>query len=98
MNTSLINKSWSLYDARNQFSRLVAQAKKMPQTITIRGKETAVVISVEEYRRKFRPRKHFVDVSLETGVIIDDNEAAIFERNRNAPARGTTFNLSADED
>ena len=93
MDTSVMNGYWSLYDARNQLSRLVAQAKNAPQTITVRGKEAVVVISAEEYRRKFRFKKHFVDISLETGGILDDDDA-ILERNKTTPARGTDFKFT----
>lgn len=43
---------WKLSDAKNRFSEVVRAASESgPQIITVRGKETAVVISFEEYRR-----------------------------------------------
>lgn len=44
--------SWQLQEAKNKLSKLVEEAcNSGPQVITVRGKETAVVLSIEEYRR-----------------------------------------------
>jgi len=43
---------WQLQDAKNRFSELVEAARaRGPQVVTRRGTETAVVISMEDYRR-----------------------------------------------
>jgi antitoxin Phd len=43
---------WALQDAKARFSEVVRKAKSEgPQRITLHGREEAVVISVEEYRR-----------------------------------------------
>ncbi|MEK7206678.1 MAG: type II toxin-antitoxin system Phd/YefM family antitoxin [Pseudomonadota bacterium] len=43
---------WQLQDAKNQLSRVVAEAKEHgPQTITVHGRPAAVVLSIEEFRR-----------------------------------------------
>ena len=43
---------WSLQDAKNSFSAVVAAAiKGAPQTVTRRGKPTVVVLSIAEYHR-----------------------------------------------
>jgi prevent-host-death family protein len=43
---------WGLRDAKARLSEVVRKAKtERPQTITVRGREEVVVISVEEYRR-----------------------------------------------
>jgi antitoxin Phd len=43
---------WSLQDAKNKLSAVVdAAAKGVPQVVTRRGVETAVVISYAEYER-----------------------------------------------
>lgn len=45
-------KTVSVFEGKNKFSELVTNAAKgEPQVITKNGKETAVVISIEEYRR-----------------------------------------------
>lgn len=47
---------WKLQDAKNRFSEVVKEALRAgPQIVTRRGKETAVVLSVEDYRRLARP-------------------------------------------
>ncbi len=43
--------AWTLQDAKNRFSEVVEHAlHDGPQTITRRGKETAVLISVDSFR------------------------------------------------
>ncbi|MFT5367683.1 MAG: prevent-host-death family protein [Candidatus Latescibacterota bacterium] len=43
---------WALQDAKNQFSEVVNQAlSEGPQTITRRGKETAVIVSIEDFQK-----------------------------------------------
>jgi prevent-host-death family protein len=49
--------SWQLQEAKNKLSKVVEEARKSgPQVITVRGKEAAVVLSIEEYRR-IAPKK-----------------------------------------
>ena len=43
---------WQLQDAKQQFSRLVNLAKdEGPQVVTRHGKDVAVVLDIDEYRR-----------------------------------------------
>jgi antitoxin Phd len=43
---------WALQDAKNRFSELVDQAlQEGPQIVTRRGKETVVVLSVQEFHK-----------------------------------------------
>ncbi|MDX1568241.1 MAG: type II toxin-antitoxin system Phd/YefM family antitoxin [Longimicrobiales bacterium] len=50
-------KTWKLEDARNRFSEVVRRAMDQePQLVTRHGREAAVVIGVEEYRRLTAPR------------------------------------------
>ena len=43
---------WALQDAKNRLSEVVRQAQESgPQVITLQGKETAVVLSMEDFRR-----------------------------------------------
>ena len=51
------NVVWQLQEAKAMFSEVIKAAAARPQTITIRGKETAVILSIEEYRRLARPRQ-----------------------------------------
>ena len=44
--------SWQLQEAKNKLSKLIHDARTSgPQSITVRGKETAVVLSAEDYRK-----------------------------------------------
>jgi antitoxin Phd len=43
--------NWQLQDAKNKLSQVVQEAKRSgPQTITVRGSATAVILSAEDYR------------------------------------------------
>lgn len=44
-------RQWSLQDAKNKLSEVIAAADKAPQIVTRRGVKTAVVISYEDYVR-----------------------------------------------
>lgn len=51
-------KTLSIFEGKNKFSQVVADAANgEPQIITKNGKETAVVISIEEYHNKFSGKK-----------------------------------------
>ena len=54
-----MSKQWQLQDAKNRLSRLVEEAKNDgPQTITVRGKPTAVVLSAQDYQKlTHRPKR-----------------------------------------
>ena len=62
MKTNKIDRSshdreWQLQEAKNRLSQVVEQAlHNGPQTITLRGKPSAVVVSFEEYRKLTMPR------------------------------------------
>lgn len=44
--------AWQLQTAKQRFSELVERARRDgPQVVTKHGKETVVVVSIEEYRR-----------------------------------------------
>lgn len=48
--------TWKLEDAKNRFSELLRQAaSEGPQLVTRHGREAAVVLGVEEYRRLTQP-------------------------------------------
>jgi prevent-host-death family protein len=42
---------WATQDAKAKFAQLLRAAAKTPQTISHRGEERAVLLSVDEYRR-----------------------------------------------
>jgi antitoxin Phd len=52
---------WALQDAKNRFSELVDQAvQEGPQIVTRRGKETVVVLSVQEFHKLTRAQESLV--------------------------------------
>ena len=44
-------RSWSIQDAKNQFSAVVEAARRAPQTVTKHGKPAVVVVDAEHYER-----------------------------------------------
>jgi antitoxin Phd len=64
---------WPLHDAKNRLSQLVDQARKQgPQHITQRGKETAVVLSIEDFRRLAQPGGTLVDFLRQSPLVDID--------------------------
>ena len=47
----MARRSWSVQDAKNRFSEVVAAARRQPQTVTKHGKPAVVVVDVAEYER-----------------------------------------------
>ena len=68
---------WQLQEAKNKLSQVIQSAiKSGPQSITIRGKETAVILSEEDYRKLTKKRTWAkMDITIErsrdTGRNID---------------------------
>jgi prevent-host-death family protein len=51
------DREWQLQEAKNRLSQVVDLAlHDGPQTITLRGKPSAVVVSFDEYRKLTLPR------------------------------------------
>ena len=44
-------RKWSVQDAKNRFSEVVAAARRGPQTVTKHGKPAVVVVDITEYQR-----------------------------------------------
>jgi prevent-host-death family protein len=54
--------SWQLQEAKNRLSRVVEEARKSgPQVITVRGKEAAVVLSIEDYGKLTRRKESLLE-------------------------------------
>ena len=72
--------SWQLQEAKNKFSKLVEKAQQEgPQFVTKHGKESVVVLSVEEYRKMVEPKSdlfQFMQASPLSKTSID------FERDK----------------
>lgn len=53
---------WTVTEAKARFSELIDRARsKGPQTITRHGRTVAVVVSVDERRRKTRPQANLAE-------------------------------------
>jgi prevent-host-death family protein len=64
---------WQLQDAKNRFSELVRKARQEgPQTVTVRGRRAAVVLSAEAYDALLSRRPSLVDHLL-AGPAWDDD-------------------------
>lgn len=68
-------RQWQLQEAKNRLSKVVEQAlQEGPQMITLRGKPTAVVMSVKSFEDLTRPRTSLVEFFQESplhGVPLD---------------------------
>jgi len=62
MNEYTIEKGpyWQLQEAKAMFSKVVRSAKGEPQIITIHGKESAVILSMDDYRKLTSPKDSLV--------------------------------------
>lgn len=53
---------WQLQEAKTHLSSIVRKTKdEGPQIITVHGKPTAIVLSIEEYNRLTKPNKRLTD-------------------------------------
>ena len=52
---------WQIQEAKAMFSKVVRSADKEPQIITVHGKESAVVLSMDTYRKLTSPQKSLVN-------------------------------------
>ncbi|HET8865336.1 MAG TPA: type II toxin-antitoxin system Phd/YefM family antitoxin [Gracilimonas sp.] len=55
------SKKWPLQEAKNKFSEVIRKASEEgPQTVTKHGKDSVVVLSVEDYRELEQPKTSLV--------------------------------------
>jgi prevent-host-death family protein len=55
------NARWQLQEAKAMLSAVIKLAAMEPQIITVRGEETAVVLSINDYRRLIPKRQSIVE-------------------------------------
>ncbi|MDW7762029.1 MAG: type II toxin-antitoxin system Phd/YefM family antitoxin [Acidobacteriota bacterium] len=73
---------WQLQEAKNKFSKLVEKARQEgPQFVTKHGKESIVVLSVEEYKKIIKPKSNlfqFIQTSplSKTSVSIERDKSS----------------------
>lgn len=64
---------WQLQVVKNRLSEVVEEAcAHGPQVITSRGKDKAVLLSVEDYRRLTRPRGSLVEFFRNSPLVGED--------------------------
>ena len=80
-------KHWQLQEAKNKLSQVLKDAASGgPQYITVHGKNTAVILSTQDYERLKRSRSKLS--SALAVPILDEAEATeLFERNKDAGRR-----------
>jgi prevent-host-death family protein len=72
-----VSTPWQLQDAKARFSEVVKRAAgEGPQVITYRGIETAVVLSIDDFRRLEASRPSLAEY-LMTGPRLDDEVIAL---------------------
>lgn len=71
-----MNNYWQLQEAKNRFSYVVKQATEQgPQYITVHGKPSAVLLSVEEYQSITKPEKKLSEFLKESPLHYGEIEA-----------------------
>jgi antitoxin Phd len=72
----MVQRSWSVQDAKNRFSEVVEAARRTPQMVTKHGKPAVIVVDVVEYERLRRLERarapSFADLLL--AMPQDDGE------------------------
>jgi len=80
--------NWHLQDAKNNLSKVVQTAlKEGPQTLTLRGKRTAIIISADAYDELMRQRPSLEEFLLRSEPLWDDDFVEEVNRRNKTPAR-----------
>jgi prevent-host-death family protein len=83
--------NWHLQDAKNNFSKVVQRAiSDGPQTVTLRGRRAAVVLSAEDYDRLVASRPSLAEYLL-SGPTWDDELVEEVNRRSKKPSRPLSF-------
>ena len=82
---------WQMQDAKTRFDELVRKAAaEGPQIVMDRGADTAVVLSIEEFRRLAAAQTSFVDHLL-GGPKLDDEAVELIDDR--SPDKGRDIDL-----
>jgi len=66
------NAKWQLQEAKAMFSEVIKASALKPQIISVRGKETAVILSIGDYQKLVRPRQTFFEF-IQSSPLRDFN-------------------------
>lgn len=76
-------RKWQMQQAKAKFAEIVKRAaSEGPQLVTYRGADTAVVLSVEEYRRLNAVRPSLVEFLMSGPKWDDETIAVINDRSK----------------
>ena len=79
--------NWHLQDAKNNFSKMVRQAiKDGPQTVTLRGVRTAVLMSADDFDRMAEKKPSLAEFIL-SGPAWDDDFVELVNQRSKTPSR-----------
>lgn len=66
-------KEWQLQEAKARLSDLIKQATQSgPQCVTVHGKPTVIVMSLEEYETMTSTQVNFVDFMRESPLVGEE--------------------------
>ena len=71
--------SWSVQDAKNQFSAVVEAARRTPQTVTKHGKAAVVIVDAADYER-LRQLERAQAPSFKDHLLAMPRDDGAFER------------------
>ncbi len=76
-------RKWQMQQAKAKFAEVVKRAaSEGPQFVTYRGADTAVVLSIEEYRRLNAARPSLVEFLMSGPKWDDETIAVINDRSK----------------
>jgi antitoxin Phd len=78
-----MTQKWQMQEAKAKFAELVRRAgTEGPQIVTFRGADTAVVLSIEEFRKLKDAQPSFLEHILNGPKLDDEAVDLINERSR----------------
>ena len=84
--------TWQLFEAKQKLSEVIKRALYTPQIITVRGEETAIVMSMQKYREITTKKPNLCEF-LQNSPLND--EELVIERDTTTVLRGTDDELFA---
>jgi prevent-host-death family protein len=67
-------KTWQLQEAKGRFSEVIKQAAIAPQSITVRGKPVAVIVSMDKYKQLTKPKRSLLEILGSAPLCLDKLE------------------------
>ena len=87
--------NWHLQDAKNNFSKLVREAREHgPQTVTLRGERAVVVLSAQDYDMLSANKPTLIDTLLE-GPLFSEAFTDMVNQRSKTQSRPDAFDVSS---